>query len=150
MAFHELLARRVIRKLRNEHFRETVVEVVRLLLLAEHYSVGWGREEDLLDEHIGGIWQKCDEWQYKKHDPGLARVENQEVLACDFRLEKVSNWSRVASNHADQIEEQTCDVYETCKPVPVHCFNEKLADYDIHDKCESNSTCKPMRLGQSC
>ena len=63
-AFHKSLTRRVIRQLWNEYIAEAIVEVVRLLLLSEHDSVCWCREEDLLNEHIGSVWKECHEREH--------------------------------------------------------------------------------------
>ena len=113
MAFHEFLARWVIRELWNEHIAEAIVEVVRLLLLSEHDSVRRCREEDLLNEHVGCVWQECHKWEDKKHNPGLSRLKHEEVLAIDLRLEYFRNRRRIAANHAKVIENETGDVHDS-------------------------------------
>lgn len=145
-AFHKLPTRLVIRQLWNEYIAEAIVEVVRLLLLPEHDCVCWCREEDLLNEHIGSVWKECHKWENQKHNPGLAWLEHEEVLAVDLGLENFRDGRRVAANHANIIEKETGNVHDPCKPIPVNGFDEEFADYDVHDKWESHAAREPMRL----
>ena len=133
-AFHKSLTRRVIRQLWNEYIAEAIVEVVRLLLLSEHDSVCWCREEDLLNEHIGSVWKECYKRENQKHNPSLTRLEHEEVLAVDLGLENFRDGCRVTANHANIIEKKTGDVHDSCKPIPVNGLDEEFADYDVHDK----------------
>ena len=55
-------------------------------------------------------------------------------MAVDFGLENFRYGRRVATNNANIIEEETGDVHDSCKPVPVNGLDKEFADYDVHDK----------------
>ena len=94
----------VVGQFRTVDLREAVEEVVRLLLLPKHYSISRSREEYLLAQHPCRVWQQSDHRQNQQYNPSFARSEDLEVLSIDFWLENLSNWCRVATNHARIVE----------------------------------------------
>ena len=149
MALHKFQAGFVIWQLRHKHISETVIEIVRLLLLSKHHSISGCREKDLLNEHVSRIRQEGHEREYKQHNPRLAWVHHEEVLSVDLRLEYLSDRRWVTPNNAQVIEEQTCYVHDTGQPVPIDWLNKEFADDNVHDECEGDATCEPVWLSQT-
>ena len=71
-------------------------------------------------------------------------------MAVDLWLEKLSNGRCVATKDAYVVEGEAAYVRDACEPIPVHCFDEKLAYDDVHDQREADTRGEPVRLSLAC
>ena len=67
-------------------------------------------------------------------------------MTVDLRLEYLGDGRSVATDHTDVIEDQTCNIDDSCKPVPVYRLDKQLANDDMHDQREGDAASEPMRL----
>ena len=70
-------------------------------------------------------------------------------MAGDLGLEDLSYRCCVATDHADIVEQKTCNVDNAREPVPVASLDEEFADDDVHDEGEGDAAGEPVRLSQT-
>ena len=123
---------------------EAIKNVIWILLLLKHHSIGGCRIEDLLAEQVSDVRKESYCWHHDKKHPTFSILHYMPILTTDLWLKNCCNPRHVSKEYIRVIEKQTSNIDRCHNPVPVNTFNKQFESNNVDEQRESQTRGEPM------